>query len=639
MNIAGMTHAGNVQPQNEDAIFTYGNTPFFAVLADGMGGHSAGKVASSSAVKYIRGRMKEKDLSLITLAEMKEMAESASEQLFRQASADPKLSGMGTTLVFAVVDNAAAKIVSVGDSRAYLLSEGKLTQLTRDHSYVQYLYDHHLLTKDEMRTHPYRNIIMQAVGMEKIEADCYEVPMGRGDSLLLCSDGLTEELDDSEITEILEKKTTARKKAHMLIERALERGGHDNISVIIAENKGIVGEVLQGKYEVQELIAEGGMSRVYKGFCTKTGKDVAIKMFKPEFLKVPEAVEGFKMEAKASAMLHHPNLMHAIDVGKIGKFRYIVSDYVPGVELKEMISQLTLEQSVSIMEKILAGIGHAHRKGVVHHDLKPHNILVDQGNPVIIDFGIAHNIDDTEYPQHQQVLGTVDYFSPEQAKGDHTDVRSDIYSLGVILYELCTGQLPFRGNDDVQVALMHLHQPVVPPIELNPEIPESLNKLILKALEKAPQDRYQTAAAMRQDLQRVFLEPDGEYILLRHETEEKQIRPKILPMLLGVGICAAFMIAVSVLLIRFVDHAQKTDDEISTVYMPYLLDKTEEEADMLLDGYLVEVIYEQDLEAEDGSVIEQSPEAGTILNHGDKITITVNELEKTAEEETAEDGE
>jgi len=321
-------------------------------------------------------------------------------------------------------------------------------------------------------------------------------------------------------------------------------------------------------------------------------------------------------------------------VGKIEKFRYIVSDYVPGVELKSVLEKLTLQESVDIMDKILAGIGYAHRKGVVHHDLKPHNVLIHEGNPVIIDFGIAHNMNETDRSE-QQVLGTVDYFSPEQAKGDAADVRSDIYSLGIMLYEMCTGRLPFRGTDDVQVALMHLHQPPQPPAELNPEIPESLNKLILKALEKKPQDRYQTVGAMRQDLARVFLEPEGEYITLNHQAAEEHTKSRLLPMLLGIGICAAFMIAISILLIRLVGREQM-DSDMETAYMPYLLDKTEEEVMEQLEGYYVEVIYEEDMDTEDGSVIAQSPEAGMILNYGDKITITVNELEDTQEDDRRE---
>jgi len=629
VNVAFATHEGRVRTENEDSVFVDGKkTPVVAILADGMGGHAGGKQASSLTIKYIRKKLKELgNLSQVTKERLGELIEEASEHLRAEAEKDERMRGMGTTLVLALIDTGSAKIASIGDSRAYCLSKGEITQITKDHSYVQYLYDHNLMTREEMRTHPYKNIIMRAVGMENADADVYEIELKRGDTILLCSDGLTGELEDAEIAEVLSQRISAKKKVNELIDRALSYGGRDNISVAIVENKGIVGEILQDKYEVQELIAEGGMSRVYKGICTKTGKDVAIKMFKTEFMEIPQAVEGFKQEAKASAMLHHPNLMHAIDVGKIGKFRYIVSDYVPGTELKSMLGELTLEQSVDIVKKVLAGIGYAHNRGVVHQDLKPNNILMDGDRPVIIDFGIARMPEQTT--PADCVLATVDYFSPEQAMNDHVDARSDIYSIGVMLYEMCTGKLPFEGTDEIQIALKHMHQPVTPPNELNPEIPESLSRVIMKAMEKKPQDRYPNAAAMRRDLEQVFEQPDGEYVTISHAAVQKAPKSKTLPLLITIGVISVAMIAAVIMLINYVSAVQKDRNaEAETVYMPYLLDKNEEQALELLEGYDVKIEYGVVLEAEDGSIIEQSPEAGTVIDEGDSVSIMVNEKQE-----------
>lgn len=625
MNVACLTHEGRVRTENEDSVFVDGKkSPVVAILADGMGGHAGGKQASSVTIKFIRKKLKEAgDLSKLTKEDLCRFVVEASEHLRIEANKDERMQGMGTTLVLALIDATSAKIASIGDSRAYCVSGSEIRQITKDHSYVQYLYEHNLMSREEMRTHPYRNIIMRAVGMEDAEADGYEIELKRGDTILLCSDGLTGELEDNEIAEILGQRISAKKKVSQLIERALMHGGRDNISVAIVENKGIIGEILQDKYEVQELIAEGGMSRVYKGVCTKTGNDVAIKIFKTEFLDVPQAVEGFKQEARAAAMLHHPNLMHAIDVGKIGKFRYIVSDYVPGIELKTMLGDLSIEQSVEIIKKVLAGIGYAHNRGVVHQDLKPNNILMDGDRPVIIDFGIAKMPEETE--KGDCVLATVDYFSPEQAMNEHVDARSDIYSIGVMLYEMCTGKLPFEGTDELQIALKHMHQPVTPPKELNPEIPESLNRIILKAMEKKPHDRYLSAAAMKKDLELVFEQPDGEYVVLKSEEVHKAAKSRTLPLLITVGVICVAMIAAVIMLINYVGRVQKDKNaEETTVYMPYLLDKNEEQARELLEGYSISVDYEVVPEAAVGSVVEQSPEAGTIIDKNDSLSITVS---------------
>ncbi|MGI6664103.1 MAG: Stp1/IreP family PP2C-type Ser/Thr phosphatase [Christensenellaceae bacterium] len=239
MDVFSMTHRGIIRSENQDHIFLSGEeTPYYAIVADGMGGHVGGQVASAKAVSHVCQELQGKDISYLNEEKLKALVEEAGQEVWHMAERSEALKDMGTTLTMVVVQDGSLLISHVGDTRAYLLRDGVLTQLTKDHSYVQYLVDKGLLTQEEAARHPYRNMIMRALGMEEVEADAFTVPFAKGDNLLLCSDGLSGYVTDEEIEKILLDKKTAQEKTEALVDLALDRGGRDNISVIVAVNDG-----------------------------------------------------------------------------------------------------------------------------------------------------------------------------------------------------------------------------------------------------------------------------------------------------------------------------------------------------------------------------------------------------------------
>ncbi len=633
MDVAYLTNKGRVYDHNEDSVYVSGKTlPLVAVVADGIGGHVAGSVASSMTVEYIQNRLRDIDSSALTDEELKELSKDASQNLLDAEDLNPSLKDMGTTLVLAIVTDGKARVLNVGDSRAYMIREGKLKRITKDHSFVQYLVDNNVLTEEEAERHPYRNRITRAIGIEGVEGDVYEVPFSGGDRLLLCSDGLTAHLRDADIAYILSQNNSSRKKSERLISTALERGGTDNVSVIVIENTSMVGKVLQNRYHIIEEIAEGGMSHVYAARCRKTGDKVAIKMFKEELMNTPEAVDGFKREAYICSRLHHRNIVHTIDVGRHDKLKYIVMEYIEGISLRQLMDRgiWDIEYCRDIAVSILDALAYSHARGVIHKDLKPQNIIIRKGEPVLIDFGIAEDVSDKDYDVNT-VLGTIDYFSPEQAVGEKLDNRTDIYSVGIMLYEMVTGKVPFSGPDNVSIALKHLHQPAVPPVNLNPDIPESLNKIILKAISKEKKDRYANAAAMAQDLRRAFLEPDGAYVITEDEIrarEEKKRAAGVKRLIIGLSASVATLVVIIGLIVAFITN--RNNAAAPTAYMPYLLESNLESATEMLNemDVNVEVITQYDvrLDYDEDMVVEQSPAEGTVLSDGDTVTITVSSL-------------
>ena len=274
----------------------------------------------------------------------------------------------------------------------------------------------------------------------------------------------------------------------------------------------MIGTILGGRYEILEVIGSGGMAIVYKAKCNLLGRYVAVKMLREELQNDKEFVERFKAEARSAASLNHPNVVSVYDVGTDGDREYFVMEYIEGITLKELIDskKLNWKTACSYGIQIAGAIDHAHKKNIVHRDIKPHNIMITKDNVVkVTDFGIARAVTSSTIVRAGNVIGSVHYFSPEQACGGVVDFKSDIYSMGVVLYEMITGEVPFDAENPVAIAKMHVDNEVVPPIELNTEIPESLSDIVLKAMAKQPSKRYQTPAAMAADLKQVSFNPDS----------------------------------------------------------------------------------------------------------------------------------
>ena len=272
------------------------------------------------------------------------------------------------------------------------------------------------------------------------------------------------------------------------------------------------GIILGGRYELLEKIGEGGMSEVYKAKCNKLNRFVAVKILKKQFADNQEIAQKFKREATAIANLSDTNIVNILDVGTQEDIDYIVMEYVSGKTLKELINysgKLSYNTTIKIALQIAKALDCAHRNNIIHRDIKPQNILVTEAGEVkVTDFGIAKSTDSQTITNTTSIIGSAHYLSPEQAKGTYIDFRSDIYSFGIVLYEMVTGRLPFEGDSPVTVALKHLQEEPVPPKNINTAIPDSLNKLILKAIQKEPIKRYQNSKEIIQDLQKIQDNPD-----------------------------------------------------------------------------------------------------------------------------------
>ena len=272
------------------------------------------------------------------------------------------------------------------------------------------------------------------------------------------------------------------------------------------------GEILGGRYELLEKVGEGGMAVVYKARCNKLNRFVAVKILKSEYNDNEDIVDKFKKEATAIATLSDNNIVNVLDVGCQDNVNYIVMEFVDGKTLKDVIDdfgKMNYDTAITIAIQVARALDCAHRNGIVHRDIKPQNILVTESGLVkVTDFGIAKSSGSATLTNTSTVLGSAHYFSPEQAKGTYIDKRTDIYSLGVVMYEMVTGQMPFNADSPVTIALKHIQEPPVPPKELNPKVPESLNKLILKCMEKDQNKRYQDAKDVIADLQKIKENPD-----------------------------------------------------------------------------------------------------------------------------------
>ncbi len=277
----------------------------------------------------------------------------------------------------------------------------------------------------------------------------------------------------------------------------------------------MVGQILGNRYELIEKIGGGGMALVYKAKCRLLNRFVAIKVLRTEFINDEEFLKRFRIEAQAAASLSHPNIVSIYDVGHEGDIHYIVMEYVNGMTLKDYLEQkgpLDWREAVNIVSQIAMAIEHAHKNHIVHRDIKPHNILfTKEGIVKVTDFGIARAVSSSTITMAGNTIGSVHYFSPEQARGGFTDEKSDLYSLGIVLYELLTGKLPFDGDSPVAVALKHIQDDPEEPVKINPTIPKGVNSIVMRAIQKDQSMRYQSATELLKDLNKVLKEPYGDF--------------------------------------------------------------------------------------------------------------------------------
>lgn len=403
----------------------------------------------------------------------------------------------------------------------------------------------------------------------------------------------------------------------------------------------LVGTVLDGRYAVKEVIGTGGMSIVYKAEDTQEGRLVALKVLKEEFVREPKSRRRFLNESRAIAMLSHENIVDVLDVNFEGDVQYIVMEYLEGPTLKEYMVEhgaLDVYDALHIVEQILSALKHAHERGVVHRDIKPQNIILVDGNETVkvMDFGIAHVQNYSTITISDKAIGTVHYISPEQAKGRPADERSDIYSTGVILYEMLTGKLPFDADSAVSVALMQVQQKPVPPSQIVPDIPPAVEHIVMKAMRKNVEARYQNAGEMLEDIEKFRENPDvvlettppkadPNYVAEDPQPKRKsryvrkRTQNRWLFAVIGIG-GAALLLLVMVLVMLGIGNGLKGDYERVPEYKGKLTsDLTMEDSQKFAFRFIW-----QNSDEDEGKIIDQDPPAGKSVAKGSEIVLYVS---------------
>ena len=415
------------------------------------------------------------------------------------------------------------------------------------------------------------------------------------------------------------------------------------------------GQKINDRYEIIRSIGEGGMANVYLANDIILNRLVAVKILRGDLAEDEKFVKRFQREAIAASSLNHPNIVEVYDVGEDDGKYFIVMEYVEGKTLKSLIKKrgaLTLPEVVDIMLQLTSAIAHAHESYIIHRDIKPQNVIImEDGRVKVMDFGIAAQLNSNELTQTNSVMGTVYYLPPEQASGTSATVKSDIYSLGILMYELVVGKVPFKGDSPVEVAIKHMKTPLPSITDAYPEIPQSIENVILKACAKNPLNRYATVKDMHDDLLTVlekerFNEPKVKYLYSEEaleddmprerrsdrnkQKEEKRKNKKMNKALIIIGVIILVLALAGTFIMFIYPNFFKTE-----VKIPDVVDMTVSEAEDTLKEKGLEVRAKTKKENNDeiakGKVIETDPEVGRTVKEGTKITLTVSKGSKKYE--------
>lgn len=392
-----------------------------------------------------------------------------------------------------------------------------------------------------------------------------------------------------------------------------------------------IGKIIDKRYHIQRIIGVGGMAIVYEAVDIVLNRTVAFKMLKDEMSDDEESVKRFINESKAVSMLSHPNIVKIFDVSVKSRMKYIVMERVEGITLKSYMQKkgaLSTDEVLSYTEQVLKALEHAHSKGIVHRDIKPQNILLlKNGRVKVTDFGIAV-LPSTEQSSDGKAIGTVYYISPEQVNGREIDARSDLYSLGIMMYEMATGTLPFNADTPISVALMQVREQPKPPSEIKKNIPFGLEQIILGAMEKSPERRFQSASQVLKYIERLKINPDyvfktrdsssnietadNEMKKKRAYSKRKSQKPQsksMFPIVLGVSIAFAIVLIISAIIVLDKVLTAENANAPETIIVPNVVGKTiDGEAKLLLNPtyftYDIQYVHNQ---APVGTIVSQSP--------------------------------
>jgi serine/threonine protein phosphatase PrpC len=508
-----------------------------ALLADGVSSCGDGARAARLAVESALLAFQKASPGSSLFQIVREIFQAANLALLEGSTgslAGSKESSLASTLEVAVFRGTKVGLGHIGDSRTYLVRQGKIRRLTHDHSYAGLQVRLRLISEEQARRSQLRAMLTKCLGKELVPRyDYREFTLLPGDRIVMCTDGLYCFLTDAEILEGVER-LPLEEVCPYLISLAERRNADDNLTVQVIHVESTSGptsrkvlsvlgsaqagkpgssfadpqpgSVLDGRFKLLDRISIGGMGTVFKAEDQKTGEVVAIKIPFLDLEADPGFFARFEREEAIGKLFKHPNILRYVEVDVPKSRPYIVTEYVEGETLAQVLQKvrpLPISDVISIGLQICDALEEMHKHKVIHRDLKPHNIMVTkEGIVKVMDFGIAkaEQMRRITFTGLSPVVGTPDYMSPEQVKGQRGDERSDIYSLGAILYEMATGRPPFEGDSPFQIMNARLTGDPIAPRRINPEIPAALEEVILHAMARDPRERYQTAAEMKAEL-------------------------------------------------------------------------------------------------------------------------------------------
>jgi serine/threonine protein phosphatase PrpC len=590
VSYAHFSTAGSVRDHNEDSCtFWQGESEeerrshgAIAILADGVGGQGFGEIASKAAVE---GALQAFCASLPDTPPPRlivDMFNAANLSVYNIGMdvhyRKARQGRMATTLTVTIFRHNMITVGHVGDCRTYLINAKRLRRITNDHSYVGVQLKLGLITVEEAQQSELRSILTRTVGQEPfIRADCYQLQVATGDCIVQCCDGIHAFVSEQEIEEVIRKHPPdqACRELALLADR---RGGDDNMTVQIicvlkvddvwyyrgmpvafpktARNQMAgeltVGSLLDGRFLLAEEIARSGMATIFKAKDQKTDRAVAIKVPHMQFESDPGFFTRFEREEEIGARLDHPYVMHVEPVPDKSR-PYLVMEYLEGQTLGNLmraIRPMPVSDALKIASRIAEALIYLHEHDVVHRDLKPDNVMIlNDGSIRLMDFGIAKSGAGRRltFGGFQPALGTPEYMAPEQVKGKRGDARTDIYSLGAILYEMLTGKPPFEGDSPLVIMNARLTGDPVAPRKLNPEISPQVEEIVLKAMAREPSERYATAREFKSDLDHpAFVKVTGRVNRLRAPSafvaRTRSLRLVIVAALIPVAVLLGFLI-------------------------------------------------------------------------------------------------
>ncbi len=535
-----LSSTGPVRPHNEDFVLFWepdteqARTARGAVslVADGVGGQGFGEVASRLAIETALKVFQDADPSTTDNQLLWRMFNAANLAVYDAGMAHGGSDRMATTLTVSLFRRNEVAIGHVGDSRAYLVRQGTIKQLTSDHTYVAMQVKMSLISKQDAASSELRGLLTRSIGANPtVQVDYARAVLRSGDIVVQCTDGLHGCVTENEIKDLVSRMPPAA-ACEQLTQLAEKRGSEDNVSVQVLRVENVqrvgyyrgavayyapvakpvsdepqVGQVFDERFEITDIISRSGMSSVYKATDLKSGRLVALKVPHLKLEADPAFFSRFEREEEIGLALDHPAILKIIPVDPAERSRpYLVMEYLQGQTLDEVMQvtrPLPEKDALRIASRLCDALDYMHAHDVIHRDLKPQNVMLcNDGSIRIMDFGIAKAATSKRitFGGFSPTLGTPDYMAPEQVKGQRGDGRTDIYSLGAILYEMLTGRLPFEGPNAYAVMNSRLVGDPAAPRAHNPSLSPAAEEIVLHAMARNPADRYQSAAEFKAEL-------------------------------------------------------------------------------------------------------------------------------------------